>query len=192
MARDLLDHEVYPMEPTHRVPGLPLVGAVVLAACIHPQRPYVFNEGVAPERATQIMVSALAAEGLPAATVDSARGLIVTSWADTGYRFRENAPYNEAAIDVERTVFRRYHVFVAPDVTTGRTTVRLQTEAKRCTPDVTVRNDRLLGDCQDVERFFPGLQDEMDELGEKLRQIASLHSQTPPATPDKSVAQSGP
>jgi hypothetical protein len=179
------------MGPTPRIPISLLAGVLGLAACSHPQKPFVFSEGIAPQRATKLLVDALAAEGVQAATIDPTAGVIVTAWGDTGYRFREDPPFNENAIDVERTVFRRYHVFLLPDGATDRTTVRLQAEAKRCTPDVTIRNQRLLGDCQDVDQFFPALQEEMDELGQKLRQTSALYTRHPPAQSAKAVAQSG-
>jgi hypothetical protein len=166
--------------------------AGLTAACSHPQKPFVFKEGMAPERATSLLVDALAAEGIRAATVDPSAGLIVTVWADTGYRFREEPAFNENAIEVERTIFRRYQVAIVPDGTGSGTTVRLQAEAKRCTPDVTIRNQRLLGDCKELDRFFPGLQSEMDELGQKLRQLATLHAADTASPQSQSVAESRP
>jgi hypothetical protein len=160
------------------------------AACSHPQKPYVFSERAAPDRTTQVLVDALASEGLRPATIDA--GIIVTTWVDTGYRFHEEAPFNENAIDVERTVLRRYQVAVVPDRATGASTVRLQSETQRCTPDVTIRNEHLLGDCKDVDQFFPALQSDMDSLGQKLRQAASLHTTNAASPPAQSVAQSRP
>jgi hypothetical protein len=168
-----------------------LFGAVALtAACSHPQRPYVFTGGPVAQRTTHLLVDALAAEGLRPATVDAESGLIVTTWMDTGYRFHEEAPFNENAIDVERTILRRYQVAVVPDGA-GGTTVRLQAEARRCTPEVTVRSQRLLGDCKEVDTFFPALQTDMDDLGQKLRQAARLHGADPPKE-SRPLAQSRP
>jgi len=165
--------------------------AALATACSHPQRPYVFNGAKGPDRTTQVLVDALTAEGLRPAFVDKAAGVIVTTCVDTGYRFHEEAPFNDNAIDLERTVLRRYHVAVVPD-STGATSVRLQSETQRCTPEVTVRNEHLLGDCKDVNQFFPALQRDMDELGQKLRQAAMLHAGEPGSPPTQSVAQSRP
>jgi hypothetical protein len=156
-----------------------LVPLCLLGGCTHPQRAFVFEPGITPQSAAALVADTLTAEGLQVAALDAGAGLVTTAWVDTGYRFHEPPAFDENSVDVERSVFRRYRVSVVPAGASGQATIRLEAEAKRCTPDVTIRNQRLLGDCHEVNQFFPGLQSDLDQLGEKLRRSARLHATAP-------------
>jgi hypothetical protein len=149
--------------------------APAIAACAgEPLRPYVFR-GVVPQgRATAALAAALTEVGRTPSFVDPRAGVIVTSWADSGYRFHE-APIFPDDLNgpIEKLLFRRYHVAVLASQPGSMVTVRLQAEVKRCLPPVSLVREQLIGLCEDSRLGFRSLQRDLDHLGETVRDLAT-------------------
>jgi hypothetical protein len=101
--------------------------------------------------------------------VDPAKNTVTTSWFDTGYRFREvneidNGPYREYYTDV----FLRYRVSLMNK--NGQQTVQLETDVQRCSPtDSVITAKGVDGSCLPMTFVFPTQQNQVDELGTKLK-----------------------
>lgn len=132
-----------------------LTGVILcaVASCSHPQRPYSFRQDIAVAEATTLIAEDLEADGHPAAVVAPRSGVLVTQWLDTGYRLNEDIKddfHPPQPLLVEKRIYRRYRV----DVVAGHPNeFHVQAEAKRCLPEVVVREQRLLGQCEDVALF---------------------------------------
>jgi hypothetical protein len=147
------------------------LGAVACAG--KPLQPYLFDGSLPQEKATAALARALEEVGRPLALVDPRAGVIVTSWADSGYRFHESPVFpDDLNGAVEKYVFRRYRLAVLPGQAGTSTRIRLQAEVKRCLPPVSVVNEQLVGQCEDAPVGFRSLQRDMDSLGQRLRVLA--------------------
>jgi hypothetical protein len=148
--------------------------AVAASGCAgQPLRPYVFDGALAPEGATANLVRALHEMGRPTAIIDPRAGVIVTSWADTGYRFHESPVFpDDLNGEVEKYIFRRYRLAILPRQTGAAITVRLQAEVKRCLPPVSLVQEQLVGQCEDAPVGFRSLQRDLEALGQRLQVLA--------------------
>jgi len=155
--------------------AIPLV-AVALASggCAgQPLRQYAFEAAQPPEKAIAAVAEALVEAGRPPALVDARAGVIVTAWADSGYRFHEAPPFpDDLNGDVEKYIFRRYHIAVVPGQSRAGAAVRVQAEIKRCLPPISVVKEQLVGQCEDSWVAFRSLQRDLDRLGETLQAVA--------------------
>jgi hypothetical protein len=155
-------------------PGLTLLSLALATSCsAHPFRPYAFDTSLAPGAATEAVAASLREAGLNPVVVDPRAGVIVTSWTDSGYRLHE-APVAPDTLegDIQKYVFRRYHVSVLQDGQSRHPEVRLEAEIRRCLPPVTSLQDKLVGQCEDDRGGLPSLQQEIDQLGARLKAMA--------------------
>jgi len=155
--------------------GAATVLALGVAACAgQPLRPFAFDGALPQEKATTALARALEEVGRNPALVDARAGVIVTSWADSGYRFHEAPVFpDDLNRGVEKYVFRRYHIAVLPGDAGGSAKVRLQAEIKRCLPPVSLVAEQLVGQCEDAPVAFRSLQRDLDALGQRLQALAT-------------------
>jgi hypothetical protein len=153
--------------------------ALTAVACAGPSlRPSVFEGPLPPDKTVAAIADALIEAGRPPALVDPGTGVIVTKWTDSGYRFHEAPPFPDEVVgDVEKYLFRRYHVAVLSSHPRVGTTIRLQAEVKRCLPPVTLANNQLLGQCEDSRVGFQSFQRDLDRLGETLARAITAPAQ---------------
>jgi hypothetical protein len=142
--------------------------ALIGSACAHTPQPYTFTLEQ-PRDAIDVVVRTLAANGLKPNVVDRAKGFITTQWFDTGYRFREiNDIDNGPKVEYDTNVFLRYKVLFT--AASGRQTVTVDTEVKRCSPtDSIITAAGVSGSCLPMTSIFPTQQKQVEDLGLKLR-----------------------
>jgi hypothetical protein len=146
------------------------VAALLGAGCTHAQRPYTFAGAAPLQPTTELVVKALEAEGQVPEVVDPRNGVVFTAWKDTGFRFHDPAPEDlSMGIELETTVFRRYHVAVSESAPGAPATVHVEVQAKRCRPDVMVEARQIVGPCHDLQTLFPALQMDLDDLGVRIQ-----------------------
>jgi hypothetical protein len=157
-------------------PRLAALAAAALAGvgCAGQQlRSYSFDAVQPQEKAIAAIAEALAEVGRPPAMVDARAGVVVTAWSDSGYRFHEAPPFpDDLNGDIEKYIFRRYHVAVVPGSSPAVASVRVQAEVKRCLPPITVVEEQLVGQCEESLPAFRSLQRDLDRLGEALQAVA--------------------
>jgi hypothetical protein len=145
-----------------------LAFALAGSACAHPPKPYTFTLDQ-PKDAVDIVVRALAANGLNPAVVDRSNGTITTRWTDTGYRFRDIGDIdNGSHVEYDTNVFLRYKVSLTGS--NGQQTVTLDTDVQRCSPtDSVITAAGVNGSCLPMTIVFPTQQKQVDDLGAKLK-----------------------
>jgi hypothetical protein len=145
-----------------------LVLSLGAAACAHAPEPYHFTATPAPND-LDVIARTLEANGQKIAQLDRALGTITTYWFDTGYRFRDADDFANHDRDLYTDIFLRYHVSVRHDG--GQDTVVVATDVQRCSPlDAYVTATGVSGTCQPLDKVFPSQQQQVNALGEKLRQ----------------------
>jgi hypothetical protein len=136
----------------------------LVCGCAQEQRVVRF---VVPSAADPIdtLTRALAQSGYTPAGVDRQSGIVTTRWEDTGFLYGQLQ-------NVGATIVRRYTITVGPASTGSEVLVRADTQ--RCAQGTAVITDAgVNGVCERMDGLVPKHQEDLDELGGKLRQ--ALH-----------------
>ena len=114
-------------------------------ACATAPRTYELDLAVKPETAVRVLERALRDEGLACAVVDERRGVVATTWRDSGREVIISPP--GADLPDTADVFRRYRIVVVP--TAGVTKAFLQVDGRRCVSGDRVDEGSILSRCTD-------------------------------------------
>ena len=152
--------------------GYPIAIAISVAlsglACAHPPKSYSFTLAQ-PKDAMDVVLRTLATNGFKDVAVDSAKSTVITQWFDTGYRYRATSEINNGPVRKYYTdVFLRYRISVLDKH--GQQTVTLETDVQRCAPtDSVITAQGVDGTCLPMTEVFPTQQDQVDDMGNKLK-----------------------
>ncbi len=141
---------------------LALIASLVLtSACGAPQKPVTFATSTKPDAGLDVVSRTLAAEGQGNPSVDRQAGIARTDWQDTGYLFGE-------VNGKSASIVRRFTVVLAPTTNDSSVTVRI--DAKRCAQGhFAIKEAEVRGQCVEMSVVPTHFQEEVDALGEKLR-----------------------
>ena len=142
--------------------GFALLASLVLAsACGAPQTPVTFATSTKPDAGLDVVSRTLAAEGQGSPSVDRQAGIARTDWQDTGFLFGD-------VNGKSASIVRRFTVVLAPTANGANVTVRI--DAKRCAQGhFAIKGEEVRGQCEEMSVVPTHFQEEVDALGEKLR-----------------------
>ncbi len=153
------------------------LAAVLLAGCLHAQKPVRFDGPAA--LALEVLARELSALGLEAANMDEPSGILKTRWENLNFLYGQ-------ADGQEATLFRRYVAVVHPRP--ADTQLTLRAEVRAC-PVGTELGDgkRLPPKCQALSGLIESHQQELETLGSELRQALARLRPSPEATGQKRI-----